>query len=171
MLSAYDQVPLSGGRGGGFECKFILRFFRSLRTNTRLVFSGAVRAWKLSILLLERMKCALPEVNSSYPDTDHFGLKSEVITGWWGPAAGGPAYTRVVMNLPASAVEFLDAFRGACTHSRWQRRLPTVHCYTFSRGDEDSAGGAQSLSNYNCNLEPRSPCPGMTVSLPVAQAC
>ena len=55
-------------------------------------------------------------------------------------AAGGPTYSRVVMNLPASAITFLDAFRGACTDARWRGRLPTVHCYTFSKGDEDSAG-------------------------------
>ena len=45
------------------------------------------------------------------------------------------------MNLPASAVLFLDAFQGACSDPRWQGHMPTVNVYTFSRGDEDDAGG------------------------------
>lgn len=44
------------------------------------------------------------------------------------------------MNLPASAVSFLDAFRGACTDPGWQGHLPNVNVYTFSKGDEDDAG-------------------------------
>ena len=37
------------------------------------------------------------------------------------------------MNLPASAVEFLDAFHGAFDPAVWRGRLPWVHCYTFSK--------------------------------------
>jgi hypothetical protein len=59
---------------------------------------------------------------------------------WSVSAAGGPLYSQVVMNLPASAVSFLDAFRGACTDTRWQGHLPHVNVYTFSKGDEDDAG-------------------------------
>lgn len=60
---------------------------------------------------------------------------------------GGPLYSQVVMNLPASAVSFLDAFRGACSDARWQNHLPTINVYTFSRGDEDEAGVRQHVED------------------------
>ena len=58
------------------------------------------------------------------------------------------------MNLPASAVSFLDAFQGACSDSRWQGHMPTVNVYTFSRGDEDDAGGHMvSIGCAPCTLK------------------
>ena len=46
----------------------------------------------------------------------------------------------IVMNLPASAVLFLDALRGllkAAPHNIRERvSLPTVHCYCFSKSEE-----------------------------------
>jgi tRNA (guanine37-N1)-methyltransferase len=45
------------------------------------------------------------------------------------------------MNLPASAVEFLDAFRGAFNADRWKdQELPTVHVYMFKKGPEADEG-------------------------------
>jgi tRNA (guanine37-N1)-methyltransferase len=45
------------------------------------------------------------------------------------------------MNLPASAVEFLDAFNGAFDPAHWRgRQLPMVHVYTFKKGPETDAG-------------------------------
>lgn len=46
------------------------------------------------------------------------------------------------MNLPASAIEFLDAFYGAFNPDLWRGQLPMVHCYTFKRGTETEAGGS-----------------------------
>ena len=45
-----------------------------------------------------------------------------------------------VLNLPATAVEFLDAFNGAFNRDRWKGPLPIVHVYAFARGDEGDAG-------------------------------
>jgi tRNA (guanine37-N1)-methyltransferase len=60
------------------------------------------------------------------------------------------------MNLPASAVSFLDAFQGACSDPRWQGHMPTVNVYTFSRGDEDDAGGhtVAMSSEHCCKMKP-----------------
>lgn len=42
------------------------------------------------------------------------------------------------MNLPASATSFLPAFKGLCAADAWHDwPLPTIHCYTFARGEEN----------------------------------
>ncbi|XP_009610854.1 tRNA (guanine(37)-N1)-methyltransferase 2 isoform X4 [Nicotiana tomentosiformis] len=42
----------------------------------------------------------------------------------------------VIMNLPASALEFLDAFRGLIRRGYWNGSLPWIHCYCFMRASE-----------------------------------
>ncbi|CAN4094779.1 unnamed protein product [Withania somnifera] len=42
----------------------------------------------------------------------------------------------VIMNLPASALEFLDAFRGRIRRRYWKGPLPWIHCYCFIRASE-----------------------------------
>ena len=67
-------------------------------------------------------------------------------TGDAKPAADGlpPAlplgyFSRVLMNLPASALTFLDAFVGAFDRETWKAPLPMVHCYCFSKAADPSA--------------------------------
>ncbi|XP_031094734.1 tRNA (guanine(37)-N1)-methyltransferase 2-like [Ipomoea triloba] len=42
----------------------------------------------------------------------------------------------VIMNLPASALQFLDAFRGLIERRYWKGSLPWIHCYCFMRSTE-----------------------------------
>ncbi|EYU17795.1 hypothetical protein MIMGU_mgv1a006623mg [Erythranthe guttata] len=42
----------------------------------------------------------------------------------------------VIMNLPASALEFLDALGGLINRKHWKGSLPWIHCYCFMRSTE-----------------------------------
>lgn len=42
----------------------------------------------------------------------------------------------IVMNLPASALHFLDTFRSLISKKYWKGSLPWVHCYCFLRSTE-----------------------------------
>lgn len=40
--------------------------------------------------------------------------------------------TDIIMNLPASATDFLDVFKGLYAPTTTQEQLPRIHCYTFA---------------------------------------
>lgn len=62
-----------------------------------------------------------------------------------------PAFDHIVMNLPATAVEFLDALPGAFDPALWAgRELPMVHVYAFLRGDETTEGDCFSKVYHVC---------------------
>ncbi|KAJ8475861.1 hypothetical protein OPV22_019588 [Ensete ventricosum] len=42
----------------------------------------------------------------------------------------------VIMNLPASALDFLDVFKGLIQREHWRGSLPWIHCYCFIRSTE-----------------------------------
>ncbi len=65
---------------------------------------------------------------------------------------GGILFQHAVMNLPASAVEFLDAFNGAFDPKRWSGRLPMVHVYTFKKGVETDQGEDVGGVSVRCSL-------------------
>ena len=78
-------------------------------------------------------------------------------------------FDHAIMNLPASAIEFLDAFNGAFS-TNWKSQLPMVHCYCFQRKDESHAGEAvytafsTNTKSHACLWEPK---PGARAILPL----
>lgn len=56
----------------------------------------------------------------------------------WEPPVGGVQWHHALMNLPRTAVEFCDAFRGAFDPTRWRGTLPWVHCYSFQKHETEA---------------------------------
>ncbi|KAL6634702.1 hypothetical protein ACP70R_027373 [Stipagrostis hirtigluma subsp. patula] len=52
------------------------------------------------------------------------------------PAKPWEHVDHVVMNLPASALQFLDCFDGLIQKKYWTGSLPWIHCYCFIRASE-----------------------------------
>ncbi|XP_052183154.1 tRNA (guanine(37)-N1)-methyltransferase 2-like isoform X1 [Diospyros lotus] len=58
----------------------------------------------------------------------------------------------IIMNLPASALQFLDVFNGLIQRRHWKGSLPWIHCYCFMRSNETEEfiiSVAQSALNAN----------------------
>jgi tRNA (guanine37-N1)-methyltransferase len=68
----------------------------------------------------------------------------------------GPAVKHIIMNLPATAVEFLDALRGSFDLDMWRNdELPMVHVYAFVRAPVESVDHLQARIEkaLGCNLD------------------
>jgi len=64
-----------------------------------------------------------------------------------------PAFDHMVMNLPATAVEFLDALRGSFDPQFWaHKKLPMVHVYAFLKSNESTDGTRGVLVATLCAL-------------------
>ncbi|CAI5524259.1 unnamed protein product, partial [Closterium sp. Naga37s-1] len=54
----------------------------------------------------------------------------------------------VVMNLPASAITFLDSFRGAFSRAHWEGALPLIHTYCFHRSGHTAEAVTQEVERH-----------------------
>ena len=79
------------------------------------------------------------------------GAPSSQLPASAGLLEGGVLIDRVIMNLPATALEFLDALWGAFSSrkSEWvDRPLPLVHCYCFAQTAEGDEGVLARAAKY-----------------------
>eukprot|EP00897_Mesotaenium_endlicherianum_P004405 jgi/Mesen1/3993/ME000210S03233 len=57
-------------------------------------------------------------------------------------------FDHAVMNLPASAIEFLGVFKGLLSRATWRGSMPLIHCYTFMRSTETHADVIRKAEGY-----------------------
>ncbi|XP_060660941.1 tRNA (guanine(37)-N1)-methyltransferase [Drosophila nasuta] len=92
----------------------------------------------------KRNKC-LPQIRMYNKDGREFilqELREDLLQRWRAAATTPTAYSiHITMNLPAMAVEFLDAFRGLYTAEELAElpedlNYPQVHVYSFAKGED-----------------------------------
>jgi len=94
-----------------------------------------------------RALLAAPAADASSGSSGGGGSLTDAPTLCYGP------FNHVLMNLPATAIEFLDVFVGAFDRERWGAPLPRVHCYCFSKADDPVADViARGAAVLGCSL-------------------
>ncbi|KAK3158403.1 hypothetical protein QOZ80_2AG0136740 [Eleusine coracana subsp. coracana] len=69
------------------------------------------------------------------------------------PAKPWEHIDHVLMNLPASALQFLDCFDGLIQKKYWKGSLPWIHCYCFIRSSESEESVlAEAQSRLNAKI-------------------
>lgn len=78
---------------------------------------------------------------------EHEERRKRMLTGARSPRPGSPRprISHFVMNLPDTAIQFLDAFRGILTSNGLKEvydNMPMIHCHCFTREMETDAAEA-----------------------------
>eukprot|EP00891_Asterochloris_glomerata_P002406 jgi/Astpho2/2406/e_gw1.00044.68.1_t len=111
--------------------------FEYLQRNIKLNrVQGKVQASNMDGRAFLRRLCQPESQAAAHHQTSSNGLEESL-------PSGPVLFQHAIMNLPASAVEFLDALPGAFDPTFWSGKLPQIHCYTFQKAPETDAGTQQ----------------------------